>query len=299
MERSATIPVLEIGGSHVTAASVLFRDGSAGIVQQRTLVLEPGWGRDEIVETLARAADHLGEPSGRMWGVAIPGPFDYERGIALFTAESVGKFAALHGLDLRDALVESLSRKPAGIRFLNDADAFGLGEFRERQTFGYRRAVFLTLGSGVGSAFVDRGKLVKSGPSVPPQGYMYLVEHDGRPLEEIVSRRAIRRQYSAKSGCDLDVQEIATRARAGEKTASELIANAMSVLGRALAPWCAAFSAEAVVVAGAMADSWDLIGSPILDGLREALTGCAVPALIRADDGKRSQLIGAAHATLT
>ena len=57
-------------------------------------------------------------------GVAVPGPFDYANGVCLLTH----KLEPLHGVDLRRALADALRSAPASIAFVNDADAFLLGE---------------------------------------------------------------------------------------------------------------------------------------------------------------------------
>ena len=93
----------------------------------------------------------------------------------------------------------ALRPSPSAVRFLNDADAFGVGEYAVGAARGHDRAVCITLGTGVGSAFLDRGRPVNSGPTVPPDGSIHLVVHDGRPIEETVSRRAIRTAYATSA----------------------------------------------------------------------------------------------------
>ena len=127
----------------------------------------------------------------------------------------VGKFDSLYGVDVRRGLMLRLRPSPSAVRFLNDADAFGLASTRSAP--GHDRAVCITLGTGVGSAFLDRGRPVNSGPTVPPDGSIHLVVHDGRPIEETVSRRAIRTAYATSAGvasADVapDVHVIAERA---------------------------------------------------------------------------------------
>lgn len=119
--------------------------------------------------------------------MALPGPFDYESGLALF--RDVGKFDALYGVNVRTELSRRMRPAPGALRFLNDADAFGIGEFVAGATAGHERAVCVTLGSGVGSAFLDHGEPVNDGPDVPPDGSAHLLSYEGRPLEETVSRR--------------------------------------------------------------------------------------------------------------
>ena len=61
-------------------------------------------------------------------GFAMPGPFDYVKGIPLFTGEN-GKYENINGIDvpveLRNYLGLSADFK---IRFINDATAFAIGE---------------------------------------------------------------------------------------------------------------------------------------------------------------------------
>src|SRR5688572_21060975 len=92
-------------------------------------------------------------PGAQSLGVAVPGPFDYERGISLVRH----KLLELHGVDLRSELAAALGFAPSSIRFLNDAAAFALGEWWVGAARGHRRAVGITLGTGLGSAFLDAG----------------------------------------------------------------------------------------------------------------------------------------------
>lgn len=169
------IPVLEIGGTHVTAALVDPRDGR---VSSRTREpLDADGAADAILAAVRHCADGLSVPVGARWGVAVPGPFDYARGIALF--RGVGKFEALYGMDVRRALLHGLRQRPGDVVFLNDAHAFLTGEWSAGSVRGHRRAVGITLGTGVGSAFLADGLIHDTGPGIPPEGRMDLTEIDG------------------------------------------------------------------------------------------------------------------------
>ena len=88
-----------------------------------------------------------------------------------------------------------------------------------------------------------------------------------QPLEDVVSRRAIRTAYRDASGdAEADVREIADRARAGEAAAREVLTFAFAALGRALGPAIRDFGAEVMVVGGSMAGSWDLFETWFHDG---------------------------------
>ncbi|MEU8709242.1 ROK family protein [Streptomyces sp. NPDC048565] len=289
-----TRPVLEIGGTHVTAALV---DLSASAVHGRSVreSLSPQGSAEEILGRLARTASRLGAPASATWGVAVPGPFDYAAGLARF--EGVGKFDALYGTDVGAALRARIRPAPAALRFVNDADAFGIGEHTGGAAAGHARAVCLTLGSGVGSAFLADGVPVNDGPQVPPQGSAHRLSFDGRPLEDTVSRRAIRAAYARATGGDADevpdVRGIAARARAGDAPAGAVLAGAFRALGVAMAPWVTRFGATVLVVGGSIAASWELVVTPLRDGLGDGgADGSAVAPALLPDT---ASLLGAAR----
>ncbi|WP_222853794.1 ROK family protein [Fodinicola acaciae] len=247
------VPVLEIGGTHVTAALVDARQ----IVARDKRPLAADGEADEILDTIAACANAVEAPIDAVWGVALPGPFDYADGIARYTG--VGKFDRLDGWDFRTELRKRIVPSPQWIEFGNDAVAFGRGEWLAGAAHGHRRVVGLTLGTGVGSAFLADGVAVHSGPTVPPDGYAYRLTARGRPIEDFVSRRAIMAAYAQ----NVDVDVIAGRARDGEQAARDVLESAFGLLSDTLAPWFSRFGAEIAVVGGAMTGSWDVIG-PLL-----------------------------------
>jgi glucokinase len=262
------IPAVELGGSHVSATRV---DPATWTVRDD---VPPAWrvdpqaGARDLIGAVAAAARSAGPLSGTPLCLAVPGPFEYAAGVGRYTG--VGKFAALNGIDVRAALLDalgSLGERPAEITFVNDAVAFAVGEWIAGAGRGMDRIAGITLGTGVGSAFIDRGRAVQDGPSVPPQGRADLLEIGGRPLEETVSTRAVVRAYRRPAAGVLDV------IRAGDAAAL----SAYRRLGVALAPWIRSFGAQAVVVGGAVTLSWDVIGPLFTGGLTEG--GAAVDVL--------------------
>lgn len=285
------IPVLEVGGTHVTAAWVDSVRWRTLADTRRRLPLNSAGTAAEILSAIGSCARLLGPLDGTVLGVAIPGPFDYAHGIGRF--EGVAKFDALNGVDVGSALLAALPRPPDRLRFLNDADAFGLGEWVGGAGRGYERVVALTVGTGVGSVFIDSGRVVENDPRVPPEGRADLLRIGAAPLENVVSRRAILADYARRGGpTGIDVAAIADRARSGDPVARSVFEAACSALGRAIAPWLKRFAAQVLVVGGAIAASWDLVGPP----LRAAT---AVP-VVRARDLEGAAEIGAAwHALST
>ncbi|MFI8003373.1 ROK family protein [Streptomyces sp. NPDC086010] len=305
------VPVLEIGGTHVTAAVVDTAAGRpvAGSVVRRPVAAGAGAGAAELLDSFAEAAGDVAEPGMAHWGVAVPGPFDYASGVGRF--RGIGKFESLDGVDVGAGL---LARMPYAetIGFLNDADAFALGEHHSGAAAQHGRSVCVTLGTGVGSSFLRDGRPVTEGPDVPPDGRAHHITVDGLPLEEVVSRKAVRARYARSAGLDgtataPDVRAIAELARAADPHAVAAIDGCFTALGRALAPWCAAFRPDVMVVGGSMAASWDLIGPALRTGLTagagaegpRAAAAVATMALRTARRPDDAPLIGAAQWVLT
>jgi glucokinase len=298
MSSPSPVPVLEIGGTHVTAALVdLARGGVvAGSASRR--MLDGQASAPELLAHIVGCAATLEAPAGAAWGVAVPGPFDYETGIARF--EAVGKFDALYGVDVGAVLRRDLPRPPASVTFLNDAVAFTIGEWAFGAGAGQERIVGITLGSGIGSGFLVDGRPVAVGPDVPTRGEVFRLRINGRPLEDTVSRRALLRAYarSAPGRPVDDVRELAERALDDDAAAQRVLSGAFTELGAALAPWLSRFRATAVVVGGAMTGSWRLIRPFLVSGINrhERLWPDRLEVL-RAVDPERSALLGAAWQT--
>ncbi len=284
------ICVLDIGGTHVSSACVDV--SSWRLVDTATrLAVDPHAPAEEIIATFVRAAQAVPSDGPALWGVAMPDPFDYASGRALF--QGVGKFESLYGVDVRVALLAGIVPKPVEVAFINDADAFVLGEWLNGAATGSRRCAGMTLGTGVGSGFVADGRIVDSGPTVPPGGRAHRLRIDGVPLEQVMSRRAIRLGYAEASGDHTaDVREICDRARHGDSPALAALAGALRPLGAALGPWIARFGAEVLVVGGSMAQSWDVLEAPFTAGFASVATP---PRIVVADDADRAPLLGAAR----
>ncbi len=275
------VPVMDVGGTHVTAGLVSVDRQAVVDDSRRTRELDGSWSAAALLAELVACASSVDAPVNATWGLAVPGPFDYADGIARY--HDVGKFDALSGVDVGKALASGISPTPRSVTFLNDAHAFALGEWASDSMAGHERALALTLGTGVGSAFVSAGSIVDSGASVPLEGRADLLVIEDRPLEETVSRRAIVTRYGASA----DVAEIAARARSGESRAADVLRDAFFALGLAFRPWVARFGATVVVVGGSMAASWDLVEPPLSAGLDG-------PTLRRSTLGADAQLVGAA-----
>lgn len=273
---------LDLGGTHVSAGRVDLEH--ARVDESVRIALPPAAGRTVLLERIVGAARDVDGDVGAV-GFAAPGPFDYANGVAWIGH----KLEALYGVDLRSPLAGALGVRADAVFFVNDADAFALGEWWAGAAKGHRRVVGATLGTGLGSSFLADGQVVESGPSVPPAGEIHRLSYRGRPVEESVSRDALIERYGQD---DVDVAEIAIRGRNGDEQAAAAFHGVAVALGEAFAPWLRAFDATCLVVGGSIAAAWDLL----YPGLRAALESVAgLETIARAVHLDHAALLGAAY----
>ncbi|WP_204005255.1 ROK family protein [Virgisporangium aurantiacum] len=282
------VGAFDVGGTHIRGVLVDTTGWRPVSGTEADRSLSADGGAPELLDGIADCVKAVG--AGIPIAIALPAPFDYARGIARY--QGVAKFDALNGVDVGAAL---LSRGVCGpIGFVPDAQAFLRGEAIAGNAVGHARAMGVTLGTGVGSAFLADGGMVDDGPLVPPEGRIDLTTVDGAPVEDSVSRRALLREWRvAVPGATGDVSDLARLARAGAPAEARVIRRAFHTLGRALAPWVTAFRPTVLVVGGGMSGAWDLVEPPLAAGLT-ASGGTDLPTLVRARNAHDAPLLGAA-----
>jgi glucokinase len=136
------------------------------------------------------------------------------------------------------------------VRFCNDADAFLVGALHGEGMASEPRAMGITLGTGLGSAFWAGGGIVETGHGVPPEGEIYCLPWRDGTLEDALSTRALVRAYAAAGGEAATVQAIAARAAAGEPRALATWRGFGAELGAGLGPIIAAFRPAFILLGG-------------------------------------------------
>lgn len=222
-------------------------------------------------------------------GISTPGPFDYALGVSWMTH----KFAAIHGLPLRDLLYEK-SELPKGlpIVFCQDVHAFLLGEYWQG-AFQYTDfGAAITLGTGLGFGVLKSGRLLDNGAG-GPYCVIYNRPYGTGTLEERISRRGIRTSYQRIAGKDesLDVLDIARLARDDhDENAITVFAETGIILAQELAPILNQLNVKNVLFGGQISRSYDLFGPSFLaESARMGLELDAVPGTLIAT----SALLGA------
>jgi glucokinase len=262
---------VDIGGSHISCSAVHIKEGRLVKATQARAEYHHEASADQIFQSWAKALNETlsyiqpDELAGI--GFAIPGPFDYARGIS----EMHHKFKNLYGLHIPTHLQPLLkSDKPVPMRFLNDASAFTVGEAWLGEGKSYRSVVAITLGTGFGSAFTLDGVPVVSGPSVPKEGCLWHLPFLDGVADDYISTRWFVNTYAAHTGETVSgVRELIERVEQ-DPYVQKLFDTFGKNLASCLSGPLKQFQAEVLIIGGNIAHSFQHFRGTLEQGLQEA-----------------------------
>ena len=255
---------VDIGGSHISSCMY---EHSDKVLLKDTLVnrtVDNGATREEILDAWASAITQTARLSltpFRGIGIAIPGPFDYYRGICLI--KGVNKYEHLYQVNIRQELSGRLAVPEDHIRFINDATAFSIAEALVGESVGYSRHVAITLGTGLGSSFLVDSRPVMQGERVPAGGYLYDKMHGDRLADDVFSTRGLLKKYDELSG--EKVREVLTICQRipTDPQAAAVFNWFGQQLGRFLSPFLNRFNAEVLILGGNIAKASPYFLAPL------------------------------------
>lgn len=200
-------------------------------------------------------------------GFTFPGPFDYRNGISY--VKDVGKFDTLYGMNIRDEILNRLhaARFPVNqqinIAFENDCRLFGIGVSEKLPE---RKLICLTIGTGLGSAFLENGEVLRYKKGIPSEGYLYRVPYKLSIVDDYFSIRGILKLASAH-GIDIEhystVKDISQLAKEKHISAIQTFATFGNNLAEMLEPYIQSFQPDKIVIGGQISKSFDLFGNPL------------------------------------
>jgi glucokinase len=270
----------DIGGSHICCAII---EVDTGIILESSLVdmkVDHGESKEVLINTWIKAITACKEyiPKNSNFvgvGIAIPGPFDYEKGIGLFD-NSNKKFINLKDVNVKEALSKSLALSEDKIQFVNDATAFSLGCFWYGSGKGSEQMVAITLGTGFGSSFINQGKVIEKGTTVPENGYLWDKAFKGGIADDYFSTRWFVNGFNKVSKEKVTgVKSIADLAILGDTDAISLFNKFGHNLASCLAEYLTNFNADVVVMGGNIAGAFELFKPSLYSELR--MRGINIP----------------------
>ncbi|PVX44474.1 mannose-6-phosphate isomerase class I [Flavobacterium sp. 103] len=219
-------------------------------------------------------------------GIAFPGPFNYEKGVSEIMGVG-GKFEPTFGVHVQQALKNFTGLNTVPFVFANDAHCFAEGAYFRHQLKS-NRTIFLTLGTGFGSAFMIDGDLAEKHPDVPENGVFYDKPFLDTIADECFSTRWILAEYKRLSG--ETIESVKAIAALNTEVSNAVFRNFGANMGAFLFPWFEKFGCEELVIGGNISKARALF----LPALEEKLNSLKNKInIVFCDDAEQSILRGA------
>lgn len=204
-------------------------------------------------------------------GIAIPGPFDYHRGISLMKH----KYQSLYGLDVKVFLM-SAGRFDVDlpIWFVHDVNAVLAGEQWRGSARHFKNVAVVSLGTGFGFACSLDGKIQSSELGSPLFSMYNRPCRDG-VLEDYVSQRGILQIYKALNNNAPDgitVKDIAVFAQRGDEISLQTFRIMTLILAEGLHSFLEKNRIECLLFCGQISRSFSLIENTLNECLRDITT---------------------------
>ncbi len=159
MHNSNYILSCDIGGSHITSAIVeknswrildetITRSHVNSLENAKSIFID--W-TNNMKSCLAKFDLQV-----KSIGIAAPGPFDYDKGIALMKGQS--KYDSIYNIKVTEPILERLGNNNLEILYINDAAAFLQGEVFGCGLDHKGKILGITLGTGLGSSVWSQGE---------------------------------------------------------------------------------------------------------------------------------------------
>lgn len=214
MENQFAIGV-DIGGSHITSSVVDLSQYRILSGTRCSKTVNNKADKEEILKDWAEAINRTiaNSPISKIAniGFAMPGPFDYKTGLALFKGND--KFDGLYNVSIPDEFPAYIKGvRSTNFRFMNDATSFGVGASVMGRAKDHSKVLAITLGTGFGSAFIRDGIPLINEEGVPEGGWLW-----DKPYKD-----GIGDDYFSTRWCLKRYQQISYRQVQGVKEIAEI-----------------------------------------------------------------------------
>ncbi|PTS93894.1 ROK family protein [Flavobacterium sp. HMWF030] len=294
MEKRFAI-AMDVGGSHITSAIVDLIEMKVFEESLFKVSFDSNLPTAEVMDFWENAIRTLLEKSevGKLSGIAlaVPGPFDYDDGTCWIKDQD--KYENFYGLNIKDLLRERFDFDlDFPIVFENDATSFGKGEVYKNMENLPKNVMAITLGTGLGACFIENGKIVSTGVTVPTNGEIWDLPYKNGIAEDAVSLRGLLSNYENLSGIQANNGlELYILAINGDKKALEAFHLFGEDLAEIVLPWLNSFNANMLVIGGKIANAGDLF----LNSFREKAKQSGIEIeLILSTNNETTALLGAA-----
>ena len=290
---------VDFGHRHVRVAVA---DLSSTVLAERRVEMDvdaaASTALDAAAEMVTDVLDEAGVKRGQVAGagMGLPGPIDLRTG----TVGSSVILADWAGIKAAEELSKRLGMR---VEVDNDANLGALAELSLGAGRGLEDLVYVKVSSGIGAGLVLGGRLHRGATGIAGEIGHVQVRADGAVcrcgnrgcLETVASGPALLSVLRPAHGPDLTVAGMLELAAAGDLGTLRVLNDAGRAIGHALGDLCNSLNPAAIVVGGDLSAA----GTPLLDGIREAVDRHAQPgaaeavSVMRSVLGERAEVLGA------
>lgn len=228
-------------------------------------------------------------------GIALPAPFNRKTGT---TARS-GILRGWDGIPVAEVMGRRVARP---VYVDNAANLSALAELRMGAARGKGEAVFLDIGDGIGAGLILNGRVYRGHNGSAGEFGHTTIRENGTLcrcgsrgcLEVIAGGSAILENLKREYG-SLKLNDVVSRAMAGDAGCAREIADAGRHVGVAVANLCNLFDPERVIVGGELARAGELLLGPIRHATERSVIvdDDAMPDIVQGQLGIRAATLGA------
>lgn len=231
-------------------------------------------------------------------GMGIPGTISVDR----TTCMEIAAIPALNGVELKRHLKTRFPDKEFYLE--NDANVAALGEYYFSGAHIPENYLFVTLGTGIGSAAIINKKIFIGGDGNGME-LGHILSRNGKELEENIGKigimkRAARLMEKKKTTLsnleDLDPKGIIKAAFNGDKVSKKIFREVGEQLGEGLVAAIRLLDIKTILIGGGLGAGFDLIIEKLQETLEYNLTPYYTKDMLikRAELGNNAGIIGAA-----
>lgn len=249
---------IDWGGTYIKAGIV---DEEGKLLKKKVFVSEEIRKKEVFINQIKSLVESFSDFEIKGIGIGAPGLIDVKKGFIYYLPNVPG----WKNYPLKSVLEKDL-RLPIYID--NDANVFALAEARLGAAKHAQRVIFLTLGTGLGSAIIFNGRILEGRVSAAELGHVP-ISLEGKKcgcggqgcIETYIGSRHLLERYRQlkKSKLDItEVKDIFKKAVAGEKEAFLVWKEFSYALGKFLAGMVNIFNPEVIVIGGGVAGAFKL-----------------------------------------
>lgn len=253
---------IDIGGTSIKYG--IYDEKSQAFIGHDSVPTRADQGGPHIVFTVSGIIEDLLHSEKEVSGICIStaGMVDCGEGRVIYASELIPRYT---GTPLK-TLIEKQTGLPCEVE--NDVNCAGLAEYHAGAAKGSRSALCLTVGTGIGGAYIDHGRVLHGvSGSACEVGYIHL---PGGDFQDLASTTALVRKVAQSKGVpveDMSGELVFQLAKRNDHDCMQAISEMCEYLGMGIANICYVLNPEVIVLGGGIMAQGDYLYEDIRSSL--------------------------------